>query len=129
MIWHIAKKEIHHNLMTLRFVLMILLLPLLMVANALIYGFGNGGYREEVDAYNLAMERRLSRVKEDAAESLGRLAMRGPGEIYRQPSRFKFCADGADELIPSSIPIAERSGGGRGGDVSKGLQLARTMDT
>ena len=117
MIWHIAKKEIYHNLMTLRFVLMIILLPVLMLANALIYGFGDSGYREEMDAYNLAMERRLSRVKDDAEESLGRLAMRGPGEIYKRPSRFKFCADGSDELIPNSIPIAERSGAGRGGGI------------
>lgn len=101
--------------MTLRFVLMIILLPVLMVANAFIYGFGDDGYRQEVDAYNLAMERRLSRVKDDAEESLGKLAMRGPGEIYKRPSRFKFCADGTDELIPNSIPIAERSGGSRGG--------------
>ena len=117
MIWHIAKKEIYHNLMTLRFVLMIILLPVLMVANALIYGFGDGGYREEVDTYNLAMERRLSRVRDDAEESLGRLAMRGPGEIYKRPSRFKFCADGADELIPNAIPIAARDRTGRGGSV------------
>ncbi|RKU20257.1 hypothetical protein C6500_09140 [Candidatus Poribacteria bacterium] len=117
MIWHIAKKEIYHNLMTLRFVLMIILLPVLMVANALIYGFGDGGYREEIDAYNLAMERRLSRVKDDAEESLGRLAMRGPGEIYKRPSRFKFCADGADALIPNAIPLSERAGAGRGGGV------------
>ena len=119
MVWHIAKKEIYHNLMTLRFVLMIILLPVLMVANALIYGFGDSGYREEVDVYNRAMERRLSRVKDDAEENLGRLAMRGPGEIYRLPSRFKFCADGADALIPNSIPIAERSGAARGGAVGE----------
>ncbi len=119
MIWHIAKKEIYHNLMTLRFVLMIILLPVLMVANALIYGFGDGGYRKEVDVYNRAMERRLSRVKDDAKENLGRLAMRGPGEIHRLPSRFKFCADGADALIPNSIPIAERSGAARGGAVGE----------
>ena len=115
MIWHIAKKEIYHNLMTLRFILMVILLPILMVANALIYGFGDGGYREEMDGYNLAMERRLSRVESDAEESLGRLAMHGPGEIPKHPSRFKFCADGADELIPNAIPIAERSGAARGG--------------
>ena len=119
MVWHIAKKEIYHNLMTLRFVLMIILLPILMVANALIYGFGDSGYREEVDVYNQAMERRLSRIKSDAEKNLGRLAMRGTGEIYRLPSRFKFCADGADMLIPNSIPIAERSGAARGGAVGK----------
>ena len=115
MIWHIAKKEIYHDLMTLRFVLMIILLPVLMMANALIYGFGASGYREEVDAYHLAMERRLSRVKDDAEESLGKLAMQGPGEIYKRPSRFKFCADRTDELIPNPISLSERAGGGRGG--------------
>ena len=118
MIWHIAKKEIYHNLMTLRFVLMIILLPILMVANALIYGFGSSSYIEEVNAYNRAMESRLSYVKNSAQESLGRLAMRGPGEIYKRPSPFKFCADGTDELIPRSVPLSESAGGGRGGGVT-----------
>ena len=117
MIWHVAKKEIHHNLMTLRFVLMIILLPVLMVANALIYGFGDSGYKEEVNTYHRAMESRLSLVKDYAEESLGKLAMRGPGEIYKQPSPFKFCADGTDELIPRSIPIVG-SGAARGGGVT-----------
>ncbi len=103
--------------MTLRFVLMIILLPTLMVANALIYGFGDGGYSAEVDTYHQAIERRLSRVKSDAEESLGRLAMRGPGEIYKRPSRLKFCADGADELIPNTLRMSERSGAGRGGGI------------
>ena len=103
--------------MTLRFVLMIILLPLLMVANALIYGFGDSGYREEVNTYNRAMENRLSHVKNNAQQSLGRLAMRGPGEIYKRPSPFKFCADGTDELIPRSIPIVG-SGAARGGGVT-----------
>ena len=119
MIWHIAKKEIYHNLLTLRFVLMIILLPILMVANALVCGFGDSGYREEVNAYHRAMGSRLSHVKANAAESLGRLAMRGPGEIYKQPSPFKFCADGTDELIPRSVPIAGGSGGARGGSVGE----------
>ena len=103
--------------MTLRFVLMIILLPVLMVVNALIYGFGDSGYREEVNTYHRAMESRLSLVKSYAEESLGKLAMRGPGEIYKQPSRFKFCADGTDELIPRSIPIVG-SGAARGGGVT-----------
>ncbi len=118
MIWHIAKKEIYHNLMTLRFVLMIILLPILMVANALIYGFGSSSYIEEVNAYNRAMESRLSYVKNSAQESLGKLAMRGPGEIYKRPSPFKFCADGTDKLIPRSVPLSESAGGSRGGGVT-----------
>ena len=107
--------------MTLRFVLMIILLPVLMVANALIYGFGDGGYREEVDTYNQAMERRLSHVKTFAEESLGELAIRGPGKIYKRPSPFKFCADGTDELIPNAIPISESARGSRGS--SEGLPV------
>ena len=43
--------------------------------------------------------------------------MRGPGEIYKQPSPFKFCADGVDELIPRSIPVVG-SGAARGGGVT-----------
>ena len=121
MIWHIAKKEIYHNLMTLRFALMIILLPTLMVANGFIYGFGDNGYREEVNAYHRAIESRLSHVKGYAEESLGKLAMRGPGEIYKRPSPFKFCADGTDELIPRSIPIVG-SGAARGGGVTTRYQ-------
>ena len=101
--------------MTLRFVLMIILLPILMVVNALIYGFGDGGYREEVDAYHQATARRLSHVQDNAEKNLGRLAIRGPGKIYKHPSPFKFCADGTDELIPNSIPISESAHGSRGG--------------
>lgn len=58
MIWHIGKKEIHHNLMTLRFALMIILLPLLMVANALIYGYGDDGYTAQINAYNKQIEKK-----------------------------------------------------------------------
>ena len=108
MIWHIAKKEIYHNLMTLRFVLMIILLPILMIANALIYGFGDNGYGAEIRDYNRKVNQGRSHIEKYAAQGLGELAMTGPAEIPKRPTQLKFCADGADALIPHSITIAER---------------------
>ncbi len=115
MIWHIAKKEIYQNLTTLRFVLMIILLPILMIANALIYGFGDEGYTAEIRDYNRKVTQGLSHIEEYAAKGLGELAMTGPSEIPKHPAQLKFCADGADAFIPGSITIAAREGGGRSG--------------
>ena len=107
MIWQIAKKEIHHNLMTLRFALMIILLPLLMIANALIYGYGDDGYITQVNAYNRQIEEKLSHLETYAAQSLGELAVIGPGDMPKRPSPLKFCANGADEVIPRSVIMQE----------------------
>lgn len=108
MIWHIAKKEIYHNLTTLRFVLMIILLPILMIANALIYGFGNNGYTVEIRDYNRKVDQGRSHIEKYAAQGLGELAMVGPAEIPKHPPQLKFCADGGDAFIPHSITIAYR---------------------
>jgi len=114
MIWHIAKKEIYQNLTTLRFVLMIILLPILMIANALIYGFGHEGYTAEIRDYNRKVTQGHSRLERHAAESLGQVAMFGPfRKIPKRPSQLKFCADGSDAFIPRSITIAQRAGGSR----------------
>ena len=116
MIWHIVKKEIRHHLMTARFVLMIILLPVLMVANALIYSYGDGGYSERFNEYNKRIVKRLSHIERYASKSLGHLAVVGPGEIPSRPSRLQFCADGMDELIPRQVTMKSngtrsRSGG------------------
>ena len=108
MIWHIAKKEIYHNLTTLRFVLMIILLPILMIANALIYGFGDNGYTAEIRDYNRKVDQGRSHIEKYAAQGLGELAMTGPAEIPKRPPQLKFCADGADALRLHSITIAYR---------------------
>ena len=118
MIWHIAKKEIYQNLTTLRFVLMILLLPILMIANALIYGFGDNGYTAEIRDYTRKVTQGLSHIEEYAAKGLGELAMVGPAEISKYPTQLKFCADGADAFIPRSITIAGARGGRSGYDGS-----------
>ena len=115
MIWHIAKKEIYQNLTTLRFVLMIILLPILMIANALIYGFGNSGYTAEIQDYNRKVTQGLSHIEEYAFKGLGALAMVGPAEIPKRPTQLKFCADGGAVFIPRSITIADRVNLGRRG--------------
>ena len=114
MILHIAKKEIHHNLTTLRFALMIILLPLLMVANALIYGYGDDGYITQVNAYNKQVEKKLSHVETYAAQGLGELAVMGPGDMPKRPSPLKFSANGADEVIPRSVIMQEHGAASRG---------------
>ena len=119
MIGHIAKKEIHHNLTTLRFALMIILLPLLMIANALIYGYGDDGYITRVNAYNKQIEKKLSHVETHAAQSLGELAVMGPGDMPKRPSPLQFCANGSDEVIPRSVIMKEygaASRSSRGGE-------------
>ena len=114
MIAQIARKEIHHNLMTLRFALMIVLLPLLMIANALIYGYGDDGYITQANAYNRQIEKKLSHVETHAAQSLGELAVMGPGDMPKRPSPLKFCANGADEVIPRSVIMQEYGVASRG---------------
>ena len=114
MILHIAKKEIHHNLTTLRFALMIILLPLLMIANALIYGYGDDGYITQVNTYNKQIEKKLSHIETYAAQGLGELAVIGPGDMPKRPSPLKFSANGADEVIPRYVIMQEYGTASRG---------------
>lgn len=115
MIWHIAKREIHHNLITLRFMLLIILLPILMVVNALIYGYGEwGGYTHEVNDYNRRIAQRLAHIERYATKSLAELATMGPGDIPKYPSPLKFCADGASEVIPLHVTMQSSGTRGRG---------------
>ena len=113
MILHIAKKEIHHNLTTLRFALMVILLPLLMIANALIYGYGDNGYIAQINGYNKQIEKKRSHVEQKAAESLGELAVVGPGDMPKRPSPLQFCANGADEVIPRSVNMQHHGSASR----------------
>ena len=105
MILQIAIKEIYHNLTTLRFALMIILLPILFVANALIYSLGDGGYTTQIDAYNRRVTENRKHITEQANVSLAELALRGPGDIPKYPSRLIFCAGGVDEVVSRSIKL------------------------
>ena len=115
MIWHIARREIHQNLTTLRFALMMILLPILMVVNALIYSLGDDGYMAQVNIYNQRVEKQVSHIKEYASKGLGELAQVGPGEIPKYPSRLTFCADGVDELIPRHVTMQSLGKSARSG--------------
>ena len=105
MILQIAKKEIHHNLTTLRFALMIILLPVLFVANALIYSLGDNGYTTQINTYNQQVTQNRNHIKDQASVSLAELALRGPGDIPKRPSRLIFCAGGVDEVVSRSIKL------------------------
>lgn len=105
MIGHIATKEIYHNLTTLRFALMIILLPILMIANALIYSLGSYGYKTQINDYNRQVAQNDTHIKDSANKSLAELALVGPGKFPKRPSRLTFCADGADEVIPRSVKM------------------------
>ena len=105
MILQIAIKEIYHNLTTLRFALMIILLPVLFAANALIYSLGDNGYTTQINAYNERMRQNRDHIKEQANVSLAELALRGPGDIPKHPSRLIFCAGGVDEVVSRSIKL------------------------
>ncbi len=121
MIRQIAKKEIHHNLTTLRFALMVILLPVLFIVNALIYSFGSGGYAMQMDNYNRRGTENRDHVIKYADQSLAELALVGPGEMRKRPSRLMFCAGGVDEVVSRSIKMKSegtisRSGGGKDED-------------
>lgn len=109
MIGQIAKKEIQHNLTTLRFALMIILLPVLFVANALMYSLGGDGYMAQVNTHNRQGTQQTKHIEDAANKSLAELALVGPGAISKSPSRLTFCADGADAQIPRSVAMV--SGG------------------
>lgn len=121
MIGQIAKKEIHHNLTTLRFALMVILLPVLFIVNALIYSFGSGGYTMQMNNYNRRGTENRDHIIKHADQSLAELALVGPGEMRKRPSRLTFCAGGVDEVVSRSIKMKSegtisRSGGGKDED-------------
>ena len=115
MILHIAIKEIYHNLTTLRFALMIILLPILFVANALIYSLGGYGYIVQVNAYNQQVTQNRNHIEEYANKGLAEFALTGPGDIPKRPSQLTFCADGGNKLIPRSVKMQNTGTASRSG--------------
>ena len=121
MIWQIMLKEIYHNLRTLRFALMVILLPVLFMVNALIYSHGGGGYIMQMNDYNRRVTENKKHITQYADQSLAELALVGPGEMPKRPSRLMFSAGGVDEVVSRSIKMKSegtisRSGGGKDED-------------
>ena len=105
MIWQIMLKEIHHNLMTLRFALMVILLPILFIINALIYSLGSDGYTPQMNNYNRRGTENRDHIIKHADQSLAELALVGPGEMPKRPSPLMFSAGGVDEVVSRSIKM------------------------
>ena len=118
MIWQIMLKEIYHNLTTLRFALMVILLPVLFMVNALIYSLGGDGYTTQINDYNRRVTENRKHIVEYADQSLAELALIGPGELPKRPSRLIFCAGGVDEVVSRSIKMRSD------GTISRGRGVA-----
>ena len=108
MIWHIAKREIFDNLTRFRFALTLILLIVLMVMNAVI--FVSSKYQRRIAAYSQDTNAAIASLKERSS-SLGELAVKGPGNLYKRPSPLGFIATGSDANLPKQVTGNAASGG------------------
>ncbi len=99
MIWHITKREIYDNLNSLRFALATVLLLALMLTNASVY------LREHPARTQVYHDATAESVKKLEARSnnLYRLAIEGPGRLYKAHSPLRFCAEGDEAFLPTYI--------------------------
>ena len=98
MIWHIAKRELYDNLNSLRFALAIVLLIGLMITNAIVY------LREHparVQQYRNSSTEALEVLA--ARTDLYDIALNGPGNLYKQPTPLRFCAEGGESFLSEVV--------------------------
>ena len=100
MVWYIAKREILDNLTCLRFALTLTLVIALLIINAVI--FVSSTYQRRIAAYSQDTNAAIASLKERSI-SLGELAVKGPGNLYKQPSPLGFIATGADSDLPKQV--------------------------
>ena len=103
MILHIAKRELYDNMNSLRFILTVLLILTLMIANAVKH---LGDYRAEMSIYRKNVAQSLDHLR-SRSENLYDLVEKGPGNFYKQPSPLSFCADGGEAFLPDHVSAAE----------------------
>ena len=103
MILHIAKRELYDNMNSLRFILTVLLILTLMIANAVKH---LGDYRAEMSIYRKNVAQSLDHLR-SRSENLYDLVEKGPGNFYKQPSPLSFCADGGEAFLPNHVSAAE----------------------
>ena len=108
MIWHIAKREILDNLTRFRFALTVTLVMALMGMNAII--FVSSKYQRRISAYSQDTTDAVASMKARSS-SLSELGVKGPGNLYKQPSPLGFIAAGADASLPKRIAGNAESGG------------------
>ncbi|MYA70209.1 ABC transporter permease subunit [Candidatus Poribacteria bacterium] len=94
--WHITKREIYDNLNSLRFALATVLLLGLMLTNAVVH---LRGHPEQVQKYREGVAEHQNKLKTRADESLYTLARKGPGDLYKNPSPLRFCAESGEAFL------------------------------
>ena len=100
MMWHITKRELYDNLNSMRFALATVLLLGLMLTNAIVH---LREHPKRVQNYHNAGTRHQNRLANYAEDSLYKLAEKGPGYLYKKPSDLRFCAEGGETFLPSSV--------------------------
>ena len=116
MIFHIVKRELYDHLSSLRFALTTLLILILMIVNAVTY---LGEYKQRLGKYRGQVDWSRNELKSRSA-TLYRLALKGPGHLYKKPSPLAFCADGGEKVLLSEVRgnTAGRTRRWRSGDTS-----------
>ena len=108
--WHIAKRELYDNLNSLRLALTTVLLLGLMLTNAIVHLREHPKRVQEYRNYVVEYQNRLAF---HAGDSLYKLAEQGPGDLRKQPSVLRFCAEGGEAFLPNyAIGGADRWGHG-----------------
>ena len=111
MIWHIAKREILDNMTRFRFALTLILAMVMMAMNAVI--FVSSQYPRRIAEYSQDTNKAAESL-EKKSSSLGELAVKGPGYLYKSPSPLTFIATGEDANLPKRVEGASSGGYGIG---------------
>ena len=116
MIFHIVKRELYDHLSSLRFALTTLLILILMIVNAVVY---IGEYKQRMSEYRGQIVASRNELK-SRCSTLYRLALKGPGHLYKKPSPLAFCADGGEKVLLGEVRgnTAGRTRRWRSGDTS-----------
>ena len=105
MILHIAKREFYDNMNSLRFALTMILILILMIANAMGHV---GEYNTRLEEYGKNVSDSLDQMKSQTS-NLYHLVLKGPGKLYKKPSPLTFCAHGGEDFLPI-YAVGEKSG-------------------
>ncbi|MFC1714189.1 ABC transporter permease [Candidatus Poribacteria bacterium] len=100
MILHIARRELLHNMMNLRFSLVTILLLALMTANGFIYT--KSWQKGSIEEYNSKISKARKGLQERCVE-LAELGKRGPGRMYRRPGMLNFMSNRYGDSIPDVV--------------------------
>lgn len=105
MLWHIVKREIYDNMLSLRFALTIVLMLILMIVNAIVH---LGEYEERIGEYRRHFSESVEEMR-SRTDQFHNLVLHGPGKFYKKPSPLAFCASGEEAFLSG---YAEGRGGG-----------------